>query len=215
VVRLAMSNLRTDLQVLSESHADHETEIAHLLRRLDVIETQIEEVSNKLLNLVRFSQQMGFTRVTIHWNDIVREALIWLAAERRRYRVEVRAVYGELPLLFIEPNELFGVVVTLLRVMIEGLSGAGGLIEIGTEAVEQARAVRTTVYCTHSGLEQAVSAIVEPPATANQDLSPLHFEWALARQTVEQQYGGTLSWLTDGEDTVSFVMDLPQNEESP
>ncbi len=214
VARLALSNLRSDLQLLGEKHAGQATEAPRLLRRLDVIEKQIEEVSNKLLNLVRFSQQMGFTRATTDWNHLIREALIWLAAERRRWKVEVRVSYGELPPLFIEPNELFGVVVTLLRVMMEGLSGAGGLIEIRTENVDQQRAVRTTICSTHPGLEQAVAAIVEPPATATQDISPLHFEWALAQQTVERQYQGTLSWSADKAHQVCFVMDLPLDEES-
>lgn len=214
VARLALANLRTDLQTLSEGLANRAEDISRLFRRLDVIEAQIEEVSNKLLNLVRFSQQMGFTRVTTHWNDVIREALIWLAAERRRRKVEVHALYGELPPLFVEPNELFGVVVVLLRVMMEGLGEAGGLVEIRTEAVNQGQVVRTTVCCTHPGIQQAVATTVEPSATTNQDLSPLHFEWALARQTVEQQYGGTLRWSADGEDTVRFVMDLPSNKES-
>ena len=120
VARLALANLRTDIQTLGTGYTGRETDISRPLRRLDVIETQIEEVSSKLLNLVHFSQQMGFTHVTVQWNDIVREALIWLAAERRRRKVEVRATYGELPSLFIEPNELFGVVVVLLQVMMEG-----------------------------------------------------------------------------------------------
>ena len=214
VARLALANLRTDLQTLSAGHPSRAMDIPQLLRRLDVVETQIEEVSNKLLNLVRFSQQMGFTRVTAHWNDVIREALIWLAAERRRCKVEVRATYGELPPLFVEPNELFGVVVILLRVMMEGLGETGGLIEIHTEAVDQARAVRTTLCCTHPGLAQTVAATVEPPATANQDLSPLHFEWALARQTVEQQYGGILHWSADEKGAVRFVMVLPLDKES-
>jgi signal transduction protein with GAF and PtsI domain len=214
VARLALANLRTDLQALSESRADRMADVSCLLRRLDVIEAQIEEVSNKLLSLVRFSQQMGFTRVTTHWNDIIREALIWLAAERRRCKVEVHAVYGELPLLFIEPNELFGVVVVLLRVMLEGVGETGSTIEIRTEAVGEGQTVRTTVRCTQPGLKQALAATVEPPATANQDFSPLHFEWALACQTVEQRYGGTLHWSADGEDTVCFVMDLRSNKES-
>ncbi|MDY7039337.1 MAG: GAF domain-containing protein, partial [Chloroflexota bacterium] len=143
VARLALSNLRTDLQTLEESCAKRAEGIPRILRRLGVIETQIEEVSNKLLNLVRFSQQMGFTHVTTHWNDVIREALIWLAAERRRCKVEVHTAYGELPLLFIEPNELFGVVVVILRVMMEGLGESGGLIEIRTEAADQERTVRT------------------------------------------------------------------------
>ena len=214
VARLALANLRTDLQALGEGRAGSAADVPRLLHRLTVIEAQIEEVSNKLLKLVRFSQQMGFTRATTNWNDVIREALIWLAAERRRCKVEIRAIYGDLPLLFIEPNELFGVIVVLLRVMMEGLGETGGLIEIRTETVDQGQAIRTTVRCAHPGLEQAVIATVEPPATANQDLSPLHFEWALARQTVEQQYGGTLCWSADGEDTVRFVMDLPSNKES-
>ncbi|MCR4407372.1 MAG: GAF domain-containing protein [Anaerolineae bacterium] len=214
VARLALANLRTDIQALGTSRVGRETDTARLLRRLDVIETQIEEVSSKLLNLVHFSQQMGFTHATVQWNDIVREALIWLAAERRRRQVEIRATYGELPSLFIEPNELFGVVVVLLQVMMEGLGPEGGLIEVYTEAVGPAQIVRTKICCPHPRLKQVVAAIVEPPATANQDLSPLHFEWALARQTVEQQYGGTLSWSTSEEGTVCFAMDLPAHKES-
>ena len=56
-----------------------------------------------------------------------------------------------------------------------------------------------------------VSAILEPLAAVPEDLSPLHFEWALAQETVNTQYGGDLSWKTDV-GGVHFVLELPLKE---
>nr|HID14617.1 GAF domain-containing sensor histidine kinase [Anaerolineae bacterium] len=200
VARLAVTNLRSDLQA-GEG-------LSRLTERLGVIEANLNEVSGKLLDLLKFSQSIGFVRTTTQWNDVVREALIWLAAERQRRGVEVHALYEDLPSLFIEPNELFGVLVTLLRLTMETLEPHGGLIEVRTSS--SAERVRTEIHAPEAPLTGRISPILESVAGAPEELSPLHFEWALAQETVETQYGGTLTWKArDGE--VCFVLELPLN----
>ncbi len=196
VARLAVTNLRNDLQ-----------EEPRFSRRVDVIEANLNEVSEKLLDLLKFSQRIGFIRTTTKWNDVVREALIWLAAERQRRGVEVHAVYGDLPPLFIEPNEMFGVLVTVLRLAMESLETHGGLVKIRTCAGSQC--VRTEILAPEAPLAGAVSSIIEPAAGAPEELSPLHFEWALARETVETQYAGSLKWQVRDKEAI-FVLELPK-----
>ena len=203
VARLAVTNLRSDLQ-----HVLTPPPSQGLTRRLDVIETSLNEVSGKLLHLLKFSQQIGFIRTTTNWNDVVREVLIWLAAERQRRRVEVHVTYEDLPPLFIEPNELFGVLVTVLRLAMETLETRGGLIEVRTSSSADGQRVRTEIHAPEAPLAEKISPILEPAAGASEELSPLHFEWALAQETVETQYGGSLTWQAhDGE--VCFVLELP------
>jgi hypothetical protein len=60
-------------------------------------------------------------------------------------------------------------------------------------------------------LAERVSAILEPAISVPEELSPLHFEWALAQETVAIQYEGTLSWKADSEE-VCFVLELPRKE---
>lgn len=199
VARLAVTNLHSDLQ---------DVQSARLTRRLYVIETSLNEVSGKLLDLLKFSQRVGFIRTTTQWNDIVREALIWLAAERQRRGVEIHAIYEDLPLLFIEPNELFGVLVTILRLMMEALEAQGSLIEVHTSLSTDGRRVRTEVRAPEATLAEKILSILEPAAGAPEELSPLHFEWALAQETVETQYGGSLTWQAyDG--AMCFLLELP------
>ena len=199
VARLAVTNLRNDLQ-----------EEPGFSRRVDVIEANLNEVSGKLLDLLKFSQRIGFIRTTTKWNDVVREALIWLAAERQRRGVEVHAVYGDLPPLFIEPNEMFGVLVTVLRLTMESLETHGGLVKIRTYAGGQC--VRTEIRAPEAPLAGTVSSIIEPAAGAPEELSPLHFEWALARETVETQYAGSLKWQVQDKEAI-FVLELPLEED--
>ncbi len=146
------------------------------------------------------------------WNDVVREALIWLTAERRRRGVEVRVTCGDLPLLFIEPNELFGVLVTLFRLTMEAFGGQGGSFEVRTVVSEDGRYVRSEVYAAGAGMVEQVSSIIGSTAGTAEEVSPLHFEWALARETVETQYGGSLTWSLSSR-TVCFVLDLPLGRE--
>jgi len=206
VARLAVTNLRSDLQ-----EKPGFSQKPGFLRRLDVIETNLNEVSGKLLELLKFSQRFGFIRTTTQWNDVVREALIWLAAERQRRGVEVYAIYEELPALFIEPNELFGVIVTALRLAMETLGTRGGLIEVRTSISASSaggRRVRTEIRAPKAPLVERVASIIEPAAGAPEELSPLHFEWALARETVETQYAGSLLWEARDEGAC-FVLELP------
>jgi GAF domain-containing protein len=203
VARLAATNLRSDLQekpVFSQKPGS--------LRRLDVIETSLNEVSGKLLDLLKFSQRIGFVHTITQWNDVVREALIWLAAERQRRGVEVQASYEDLPPLFIEPNELFGVLVTILRLTMEALDTRKGFIQVRTSLSADGQRVCTEVHAPEAPLAERISSILEPAAGAPEELSPLHFEWALAQETVKAQYVGTLTWKAyDGE--VCFVLELP------
>jgi len=68
--------------------------------------------------------------------------------------------------------------------------------------------VCTEVHAPEAPLTERISPILEPAAGAPEELSPLHFEWALAQETVETQYGGSLTWQAhDGE--VRFVLELP------
>ena len=203
VARLALTNLRSDLQEKPQKPG--------FLRRLDVIETSLNEVSGKLLHLLKFSQQIGFIRTTTNWNDVVREVLIWLAAERQRRGVEVHVTYEDLPPLFIEPNELFGVLVTVLRLAMESLETHGGLIEVHTSLSADGQRVRTEVHAPEAPLAGKVAFIIEPAAGAPEELSPLHFEWALARETVETQYAGSLRWEAQDE-KARFVLELPLKE---
>jgi nitrogen-specific signal transduction histidine kinase len=183
------------------------------LRRLDIIENSLNEVSNKLLDLLKFSQQIGFSRTTTSWNDVVREVLIWLAAERQRRGVEVHVTYGDLPTLFIEPNELFGVLVTVLRLAMEALETQGGLVEVHTSLSADGQRVRTEVRAPKVPLSGNIASILEPAAGAPEELSPLHFEWALAQETVKTQYEGGLTWqVYDG--VVQFMLELPLNRKN-
>jgi signal transduction histidine kinase len=218
VARLAATNLRGDLGdgvgslptgvaggAIDPLGAEQSARVA---RRLGVIESSLDEVSGKLLDLLKFSQHVGFVRTTIHWNDVVREALIWLAAERQRREVEVHVVYGDLPALFIEPNELFGVLVTSLRLAMEALGAHGGLIEVRTSSSTESRRVCTEIHVPDAPQAKRVLGILEPAAGVPEELLPLHFEWALAQETVGIQYEGNLSWrASDG--GVCFVLELP------
>ncbi len=206
VARLALTNLRSDFQ-----EKPGFSQKPGFSRRLDVIETSLNEVSGKLLHLLKFSQQIGFIRTTTQWNDVVREALIWLAAERQRRGVEVHVTYEELPPLFIEPNELFGVLVTVLRLTMESLETHGGLIEVHTSLSADGQRVRTEVHAPEAPLAGKVACVIEPAAGAPEELSPLHFEWALARETVETQYAGSLRWEAQDE-KACFVLELPLKE---
>ena len=206
VARLAATNLRNDLQ--GESGFSQKPGFS---RRLDVIETSLNEVSGKLLHLLKFSQQIGFIRTTTNWNDVVREVLIWLAAERQRRGVEVHVAYEDLPPLFVEPNELFGVLVTVLRLAMESLETHGGLIEVHTSLSADGQCVRTEIHAPEAPLAGKVAFIIEPAAGAPEELSPLHFEWALARETVETQYAGSLRWEAQDE-KARFVLELPLKE---
>jgi GAF domain-containing protein len=203
VARLALTNLRSDLQEKPQKPG--------FLRRLDVIETSLNEVSGKLLDLLKFSQRIGFVHTITQWNDVVREALIWLAAERQRRGVEVHVTYEDLPPLFIEPNELFGVLVTVLRLTMEALETHGGLIEVHTSLSADGQRVCTEVHAPEAPLAGKVAFIIEPAADAPEELSPLHFEWALARETVETQYAGSLRWEAQDE-KARFVLELPLKE---
>jgi signal transduction protein with GAF and PtsI domain len=206
VARLATTNLRNDLRDVLGGDDDERKERVN--RRLDVIEDSLDTVSAKLLELLKFSQHIGFVRTTTDWNNVVREALIWLAAERQRRRVEMQVIQEELPPLFIEPNELFGVVVTILRVAMEGLGPSGGLIEVRTQTCDGRGCFQTRVRVPEAPLKEKVIGIVEPTTGAPDELSPLHFEWGLAQETIEMQYDGDLQVLaTDG--SLEFVLELP------
>jgi GAF domain-containing protein len=218
VARLAATNLRQDLQDASgppptgaEAGAvgpPAPGQSAQATRRLGVVETSLNEVSGKLLELLKCSQRMGFVRTTVDWNAVVREVLIWLAAERQRRGIEVHVAYGDVPSLFVEPNELFGVLVTLLRLAMESLEARGGLIEVRTSPSADGRRVRTEVHTPDAPLAGRISGVLEPVGGVPEELSPLHFEWALAQETVAIQYGGRVFWKADDGD-VCFTLELP------
>lgn len=213
VARLALSNLYNDLQEMlavsgGSNTAGEVTE--RLARRVNVIKASLDEVSDRLLDLLKFSQHVGFIRMTTQWNDVVREVLIWLAAERQRRGVEIHATYGNLPPLFIESNELFGVLVTILHLAMEALEPGKGLIEVRTSLAADGRHVCTEVRVPQATLGEQIMSILEPAGGEPESLSPLHFEWGLAQETVRGQYNGSLTWaILNG--TVRFLLDLPLN----
>ena len=215
VARLAVTNLRNDLQNVSGSPSGTEetshlppSQTTKLARRLDVIDVNLGEVSGKLLDLLKFSQRIGFVRRTTHWNDVVREVLIWLSSERQRRGAELHVSYGDLPSLFVEPNELFGVLVTVLRLVMEAFESPGGLVTIRTSTSADGKRVQTEIEALDAPLSERISSITEPVAGTPEELSPFHFEWALAQETVEAKYGGSLTWKVDAK-AVFFVLELP------
>ncbi len=241
VARLALANLRSDLRDIPRSLPSQEEAgkgtspppsrggvgegnspppsrggvgggASQFTRRLDIIEANLNEANNKLLGLLKYSQRIGFTRTTTQWNDVVREALIWLAAERQRRGVEIHVVYKDLPPLFIEPNELFGVLVTIMRLTMEALATDGGFIEVRTSLSADGQRVRAETRAPEAQPSEKISHILQPATGSPGELSPLHFEWALAQETVETQYGGTLTWKADDEGTC-FVLELPLKED--
>ncbi len=229
VARLAATNLHANLKEVLKSDEQREglsdlyspQQSARLIRRMDVIETSLSEVSDKLLDLVKCSQRVGFVRTKTEWNSVVHEVLIWLAAERQQRGVEIHTFYAELPALNIEPNELFGVLVTGMRMVMESLDSQGGLIEVHTlllgepdgggdvvDTMDGGRRVRTEIHAPEAPLSDQISAVLKSEAGAPEKLSPLYFEWELAQETVESQYGGILSWDVMGQDA-RFVLELP------
>ncbi|HDQ70948.1 MAG TPA: GAF domain-containing sensor histidine kinase [Chloroflexi bacterium] len=208
VARLAVNNLDRDLRDILEAYDESEDQRASATRRLGVVEDSLNDVSDKLLALLKSSQRVGFSRTPTQWNEVVREVLIWLAAERQRRQVEIRATYGDLPPILVEPNELFGVLVTIIHLTMEALDRDGGLIEIKTSVSEAGRRVRTVVCAAEAPRSTAVSAILESDVGGPENLSPLHFEWALAQEMVESQYDGTLNWQVRDQ-RACFILDLP------
>jgi GAF domain-containing protein len=212
VARLAAANLRRDLGgvlTLADGAAIAPERYESLARRLDVIEASLDQVNGKLLDMLKFSQHIGFTRATTDWNSVVREALIWLAAERQRRKVEVQLAPQDLPPLYIEPNELFGALVTVLRLAMEALGENGGVVEISTMALEGRDLIRTMVSVPKIENGERLTSILDPKNSGTpEELSPLHFEWALARETVGREYDGRLDW-QPGDDKIEFVLELP------
>ncbi len=215
VARLAVSNLRSDLrdmlaQLEAVAGADSLSfeRIHNVGRRLDIIESSLDETGGKLLDLLKFSQRIGFTQRMTQWNDVVREVLIWLSAERQRRGVDLHVRYGDLPPLFIEPNELFGVLVTMLRLVMEGIAAEDALIEVRTSVSPDGCQVRTMIGAPQAPLRDAVLSILDPATGSTEELSPLHFEWALAQETVRGQYQGQLVWTAAG-GGFALTLDLP------
>jgi hypothetical protein len=93
----------------------------------------------------------------------------------------------------------------------EALETHGGLIEVHTSLSADGQRVCTEVHAPEAPLAGKVAFIIEPAADAPEELSPLHFEWALARETVETQYAGSLRWEAQDE-KARFVLELPLKE---
>ena len=224
VARLGAANLRRDLQDLlptaeaeqsaSDIPALPSEQRVRISRRLDVIEESLDQVSDKLLEMLRFSQQIGFVRTTVQWNDLVRGVLIWLSAERQQRNLDVHVFYGDLPALFLEPNELFGVLATALRLVMEALGPGRQVLDLRTLADAAGQSVRTEIRAPETAPDddilpsERLRRFLEPVQGSPEELSPLRLEWALAKDTVEKEYGGTLAWRSvDG--MLCFVLELP------
>jgi signal transduction protein with GAF and PtsI domain len=205
--RLATTNLRSSMQTGPPGSSTHQKAI----NRLDRIESSLDEVSDKLFNLLTFSQRIGFVRTTTDWNDVVRGALIWLVAERHLRNVEVRVNYADLPQVSIEPNETFGVVATMARLAIEAFEESGGLIEVATSLVKSGRRIRTEIRVHQPPLLELIQSVLEPEVVASEELSPLHFEWALAQDTIASRYRGNLTWKARRGD-LRLLLELPVSE---
>jgi signal transduction protein with GAF and PtsI domain len=205
--RLATTNLRASMQNGPKDSPGHEKAI----NRLDKIEGSLDEVSDKLFNLLTFSQRIGFIRTATDWNDVVRGALIWLVAERHLRNVEVHANYADLPPISIEPNETFGVVATMVRLAIEAFEKPGGLIEVTTSAIRKGRCVHTEICACQPSLLGTIKSALEPEVGVSEELSPLHFEWALAQDTIASRYRGSLTWKVRKGD-LHLLLELPVEE---
>ncbi len=208
VARLAAANLQANFQEMVTAGSFTPKQQSQIKRRVDVIQTSLGQVSEQLLELVKCSQHVGFARTPVNWKQVVREVLIWLAAERQRRKVEVHTFYEELPPLLIEPNEMFSVLVTGLRMVMETLDEQGGLIEVRTFMSPDGRRVCTQLCAPVAPHAGRISACIEAEASASEKLSPFYFEWGLVRETVEKQYGGTLTWHIAGQ-TVCLLLELP------
>ncbi len=208
VARLAVANLQANFQEMMATGSFTPQQQSQIKRRVDVIQTSLGQVSEQLLELVKCSQHVGFARTPVNWKQVVREVLIWLAAERQRRKVEVHTFYEELPSLLIEPNEMFSVLVTGLRLVMETLDEQGGLIEVRTFMSPDGGRVCTQLCAPVAPHAERISAYIEAEAGPSEKLSPFYFEWGLARETVEKQYGGTLSWHIAGQ-TVCLLLELP------
>jgi hypothetical protein len=73
--------------------------------------------------------------------------------------------------------------------------------------------VRTEIHAPVAPLAGNLAGILESAANVPEEWLPLRFEWALAQETVEIQYRGSLSWETDVDHSqVRFVLELPVKE---
>jgi GAF domain-containing protein len=223
VARLGMANLRRDLNGILPAAADAQTahagqgfspeRRAAIARRLEVVETSLDRVSDKLLEMLHFSQQIGFVRATVQWNELVRGVLIWLSADLQQRNLDVHSSYGELPNVFVEANEMFGVLATGLRLGMQALGAGHHTLELRTVADAAGKAVRTE-FCVPDASTDGISVserlgqLLEPAQGSPEELLPMRLEWALAKETVEREYGGTIEWRQLG-GAMCFVLELP------
>jgi hypothetical protein len=90
----------------------------------------------------------------------------------------------------------------------ESIGARGGLIEVRTHLSTDGQQICTEFRAPSAPLVDRIAGILEPATSVPEDLSPVHFEWALSREIVEHQYEGRLSWKADG-DGVCFELRLP------
>ncbi len=227
VARLAAANLRQELQAALPAtppvdSAEPQTVTlpspehrASILRRLDTIESCLDDVSGKLLEMLRFSQQIGFVRTSVPWNDLVRGVLIWLSAERQRRNLDVRIRFADVPPVYVEANEVFGVLATAFRVVMEVLGDASYTIEVSTRTDGSGQVVRTEIrvpdvaaWDGRPSVGERLARFLHPPQGSPEDLSPLRLEWALAKETIERDYAGSLDCCTT-ERALCCILELP------
>jgi hypothetical protein len=90
----------------------------------------------------------------------------------------------------------------------EALDAAGGLVEVKTSTSKDGDRVWTQVGARDAPLRAQVLANLDPATGSVEALSPLHFEWRLARETVQREYHGDVTYSAGGEG-LSFTLDLP------
>ena len=71
--------------------------------------------------------------------------------------------------------------------------------------------VRTQVHAIEPPLGKRIASVLVPNTGTPEELSPLRFQWALAEETVEERYGGQLTWRARAGD-LHFVLDMPVTE---
>jgi hypothetical protein len=99
----------------------------------------------------------------------------------------------------------------MVRLALEAFEDTGGLIEVATSLARNGRRVRTDIYVRQPSLLETIKSVLEPEMSVSEELSPLHFEWALAQDTIASRYQGSLTWKVRRGD-LRLLLELPVEE---
>ena len=183
----------------------------NLIKKLETIDSNLEEAASGVKTLHDFSTKAGFLKIKKQWQKIIDEALLYLSDEIMHKKIKIirdKPKEKLVPDVRVEPNEMIEIIINLVLVSFSKLKHYKSNLFINTRYISENKIIETEFHAIDNKKEFKFERKLIPQIGNEDFITPQEFMLSVSKEIISNNYEGDIKVNTQN-DSVRIRLKLP------